>query len=151
MALDDDIRVLSGVNLFDCFTREQVRLLAFGAETIPLGSGRTLYREGDKADCAFVVAEGRIGLYRRNGEEARRVALVGPQEILGEYALIAPGVRLTDAAAETDAQLIRINRTLFRRILEEYPDTALALQRRLTGELEALMAKIEAVAARLGR
>ena len=34
MALDDDIRILSGVRLFEGFTREQLRLMAFGAETI---------------------------------------------------------------------------------------------------------------------
>ena len=33
MALDDDIRILSGVRLFEGFTQEQLRLLAFGAES----------------------------------------------------------------------------------------------------------------------
>jgi hypothetical protein len=31
MALDDDIRILSDVGLFEGFTQEQLRLLAFGA------------------------------------------------------------------------------------------------------------------------
>ncbi|TIN67663.1 MAG: cyclic nucleotide-binding protein, partial [Mesorhizobium sp.] len=36
MALDDDIRVLSAVRLFEGFTQEQLRLLAFGAENTRL-------------------------------------------------------------------------------------------------------------------
>ena len=50
MALDEDVRTLSGVELFAGFTQEQVRLLAFGAENMHLPAGRTLYREGDQAD-----------------------------------------------------------------------------------------------------
>ena len=55
MALDDDIRVLSAVRLFEGFTQEQLRLLAFGAETTVLPAERKLYREHDEADSAYVA------------------------------------------------------------------------------------------------
>ena len=41
MSLDDDIRVLTGVDLFDGFTQEQLRLLAFGAENTRLPAGNS--------------------------------------------------------------------------------------------------------------
>lgn len=40
MALDDDIRILGTVGLFESFTPEQLRLLAFGAERLVLRAGR---------------------------------------------------------------------------------------------------------------
>jgi hypothetical protein len=40
MSLDDDMRVLSRVGLFEMLSREQLRLLAFGAENITLRAGR---------------------------------------------------------------------------------------------------------------
>ena len=52
MALDDEIRILSGVRLFEGFSQEQLRLLAFGAETMHLSADRKLYREDDDADSA---------------------------------------------------------------------------------------------------
>jgi CRP-like cAMP-binding protein len=64
MALEDDVRVLSHVGLFEGFAQEQLRLLAFGAETTALPAERKLYREDDEADCAYVVVRGRIVLYR---------------------------------------------------------------------------------------
>ena len=64
MALDDDVRILSGVGLFEGFTAEQLRLLAFGAETTNLPAQRKLYREDDVADSAYVVVSGGIVLYR---------------------------------------------------------------------------------------
>ena len=72
MALDDDIRILSAVRLFEGFTQEQLRLLAFGAETTMLKADHKLYREDDEADSAYIVVNGRIVLYReQNGERIR--------------------------------------------------------------------------------
>ena len=55
MALDDHIRILSGVRLFEGLTQDQLRLLAFGAERMQLPAGRKLFREDDDADSAYVV------------------------------------------------------------------------------------------------
>lgn len=149
MALDDDMRVLSGVGLFEGFTHEQLRLLAFGAENITLNRGRTLYYEGATADCAFVIAQGRIALFQERDGRRKTMTTLGPGSILGELALIADGRRLTGAVAEADTQLIRLNRSLFRRILEEYPETAADLRERIAADLSAMLEKIERVATRL--
>ena len=148
MALDDDIRILSGVRLFEGFTQDQLRLLAFGAETTRLQQDRKLYREDDDADSAYVVVKGRISLYREAGGERVEVGTVGPGAMLGELALIAETRRLTSAAAETDAEVLRLNRAMFRRILEEYPETAEALHRRISEDLQALVRRIEELAPR---
>ena len=71
MALDDDIRILSGVGLFAELTQEQLRLLAFGAETMRFAAGREIYRENATADCAYVIARGEVVLYRESGETWR--------------------------------------------------------------------------------
>lgn len=146
LALDDDIRILSGVGLFGDLTSEQLRLLAFGAEQVRLSAGREIYRENATADCAFVVVSGKVVLYREQNGESVAVSRVGPGTLLGEMALIAETRRLTYAAAETDVELIRLNRTLFRRILEEYPEAAAELHRRMLEELETLLSSIQRLA-----
>jgi CRP-like cAMP-binding protein len=65
-------------------------------------------------------------------------------------ALIADARRLTSAEAAVDTDVLRINRSMFRRILEEYPETAEALRDRIIEDLQALIRKIEAVGERLG-
>jgi CRP-like cAMP-binding protein len=146
MSLDDDIRVLTGVDLFDGFTQEQLRLLAFGAENLRLAAGRELYLEGVPADGAYVVARGRISLYRDRDSERVVITTVGPGALLGELALISDTDRLTGAFAATDAEVMRLNRKLFRRILEEYPDVAIALHRRVANDLQTLVSRIEKLA-----
>ena len=148
MALDDDIRILSGVSLFEGFTREQLRLLAFGAENLRLSAGRELFEEGAEADSAYVVARGGIVLYREREGERAVVGYAGAGVMLGELALIAEARRLTSARAEVDTDLIRLNRKLFRRILEEYPEVAVMLYDRIAGELQAMIERIEALAPR---
>jgi CRP-like cAMP-binding protein len=146
MSLDDDIRVLRGVDLFDGFTQEQLRLLAFGAENMRLAAGRELYQEGVAADGAYVVARGHISLYRDREGERAVITTVGPGALLGELALISDTDRLTGAFAATDAEVMRLNRKLFRRILEEYPEVAVALHRRVANDLQTLISRIEELA-----
>src|SRR5690606_1793860 len=150
MALDDHIRILSGVGLFEGFTQEQLRLLAFGAEAMHLSAGKKLYREDDDADSAYVVVRGRIKLFRENEDTPADVGMAEPGATLGEMALIADSRRLTSAEAATDTEVLRINRSMFRRILEEYPETAEALRQRIIEDLQALIRRIEQVGERLG-
>ena len=148
MALDDDIRILSGVRLFEGFTQDQLRLLAFGAETTHLVHDKKLYREDDDADSAYVVVKGVISLYRETSGERVEIGTAGPGAMLGELALIADTQRLTSASAATDAEVLRLSRKMFRRILEEYPETAQALHQRISDDLQELIHRIEKLAPR---
>ncbi|MGI6856093.1 cyclic nucleotide-binding domain-containing protein [Mesorhizobium sp. 1B3] len=151
MALDDDVRILSGVGLFDGLTQEQLRLLAFGAENMRIPAGRILYREGDQADSAFIVVSGRIELFREiEGGERISVGTAGPDTILGELALIADSNRLTDAVVADDSELLRLSRSLFRRILEEFPEVAVTLYERIAAELQRLVSDIERLGPKFG-
>jgi CRP-like cAMP-binding protein len=148
MAVDDDMRILSGVGLFEELTSEQLRLLAFGAENIQLPAGRELYREGEKADCAYVVVSGTVELFREREGKSMVLAEMGRSTILGELALIADTTRLTSARTATDTMLIRISRSLFRRILEEFPLVAAKLHVRISRDLQALISRIAALGPR---
>lgn len=148
MALDDDVRILSGVRLFQGFSPEQIRLLAFGAETLHLSAGRDLYHEGTAADSAFVVVSGRIGLYRERGEDRVDMGIAKPGTLLGELALIATTRWLTSAEVLSDAAVMRLNRKQFRRILEEYPDLAILLHKRITDDLQVMVRRIERLSPR---
>lgn len=142
MALDDDTRVLSGVRLFESLTQEQLRLLAFGVENIRLAKDRVLYREETPADCAYVVTRGSIELYRTIDGERVRIGVAVPGTVLDEMALVISANRQTDAVAEEESQVLRLNRILFRRLLEEYPEIAYTLRNRIAAEFSEMVEKI---------
>jgi CRP-like cAMP-binding protein len=148
LALDDDIRILSAVRLFEGFTREQLRLMAFGAESLRIGAGKELYLEGDTAESAYIVTSGRIRLFRERDGDVVLLGTVGPGTMLGELGLIAETKRLTGAIAEIDTEAVRLSRKMFRRILEEFPEVAAMLQQRITEELQDLITQIAKLAPR---
>jgi CRP-like cAMP-binding protein len=150
MALEDDIRILSRVSLLEGFSREQLRLLAFGTEVLKLSPGRELFYEGAPADCAFVIVTGQIELYRERQGKRESLRMLGAGSMLGEFALIAAGRRLTGARAAVETELLRLTRTQFHRILEEYPDMAVALQQRVAENLTAMLDDITRLSDRFG-
>jgi CRP-like cAMP-binding protein len=148
MALEDDIQVLSGVRLFDSLTHEQLRLLAFGAENIRLTKGRDLFREDTAADCAYVVLRGKVAVYQTVDGQRVPHRIAEPGDALDEMALIVHIRRRSGAYAEEDCEVIRLNRSLFRRIMEEYPEIALALRDRLADSFIDMVDHIASVAPR---
>ncbi|MEO1746485.1 MAG: cyclic nucleotide-binding domain-containing protein [Pseudomonadota bacterium] len=142
MSLDDDIDLIASAPVFSQLSAEQLRLLAFGAERMTFRSGRTIFRQNDAADCGYVIADGTIHLFVETEQGAKFVKEIGRPSLVGQIALITQTDRSTTAVADTDCALLRINRSLFQRMLREYPETAAAIHGYLRRELETMLADI---------
>lgn len=148
MALEDDIAWLSGVPLFGHFAQEHLRLIAFGSENMRFNAGRSLYREDDPADCAYVITSGSVVLSQlRHGEQVE-VGHAGPGDTLGDTALIAATRRAATAQARSDTEAIRISRSLVRRILDEYPQLASGMHKVLAEDLGRTLSDLGRLASR---
>ncbi|MDK1490942.1 cyclic nucleotide-binding domain-containing protein [Sinorhizobium sp. 7-81] len=149
MALNDDIALLSNVALFADISEDKLRLIAFGAERRRLSKGQELFREGAPADCAFAVAAGSFTLSKVDGEgRPQHVTTVERGALLSELALISMVERKFTATADEDSEVIRINRPLFRRMLEEYPEVTALVEARIRENLQAMIRRAEALAGR---
>ena len=58
MALDDDVRDLARLPLFQEIEPEALRLLAFSAETKILRLGDVLFRKGEPSDSGYFILSG---------------------------------------------------------------------------------------------
>ena len=146
MGIEADVHALQQVPLFTGFLPEQLRLVAFGTERLSMGKGRELYREGDDADCGFLILSGLVSLYEDRDGSRSIVGSAGSGTLLGEFALIAPAKRPTGAITAEDCEVMRISRTLVRRVLEEYPDIAVKLHQQLSGNFETMLNGITGLA-----
>lgn len=135
MSLESDIEILGEVPLFASLSRDQLRLLAFGAERRRLREGETLFRAEARADAGFVIVSGQVKLMQGVGERERQAAVAGPVTLLGELALITETRRGMTAVIAADAEIIRIPRALFRRMLEEFPEIAERLHQEIAASL----------------
>jgi CRP-like cAMP-binding protein len=144
MALEDDIATLSGAPLFHLLDRDALRLVAFAAEGKALRAGDVLFRKGDRSDGGYVVKSGAIALDRRdNGSAAAFVA--GPSAVIGQAALFARVLRPATATAREPSAVIRVSPNLMRRVLEEFPQAAAAMQGVLERELVLLTRGLDRV------
>lgn len=145
MALRDDISLFKQLSIFEGLSDEHLRLLAFGAERRRLEKGHVLFRQGAAADSAFVVTMGRLRLSIHSPSGGERIlGEAAPGTILTEIAMIADAERHFTATAIEDSEVIRISRVLFRRMLEEYPEVAIAADRRLRENFTRLVAAAQA-------
>ena len=135
MSLDDDVHLLATIPLLSDFRLEQVRLLAFGAEMRAFDDEEKLFSAGDSADGAHVVAKGSVKLCRMRDDGEVTVETVAPGCLLGELALLTPMERPISAIADGPVETIFIRRSLFHRVLTEYPELAAVLQKRIRARL----------------
>ena len=144
MALEDDIAILASAPLFNLLGRDALRLVAFASETRSLGAGDVLFRKGDPSDGGYVVRSGAIALNaREDGAPAEFVA--GPGALIGQTALFTRIRRPATASAREPSVTIRVTLSLMRRVLEEFPEAAAAMQEALDEGLARLNQSIEQV------
>ena len=145
MALNADIALLRSVPLFEDMSDEQLRLFAFGAKKRVHRAGETLHERGRPAEGALILMMGELELEN----EAGAVQVAEPGALIDEIALVARRPHLETARAIEDGAVMAIDRPLFVRMAEEYPDVAELMRQRIGARLEGLVRAVAPVSARL--
>jgi CRP-like cAMP-binding protein len=132
MTIEDDIFFLERVTTFAQLGFSALQIIAIGSEARHLESGEVLFAAGDTADGGYVIQEGSLKLALPNADESDPGITVGPGVLLGELALVTETRRPVTATAIEPSTVMRITRSLFRKVLEGFPDAALLMRDRLT-------------------
>jgi CRP/FNR family transcriptional regulator, cyclic AMP receptor protein len=84
--------------------------------------GAIIFSQGDPADSVFYIQEGKVKVCvtSQHGKEAV-VAILGPDEFLGEGCLIGQPLRLATATAMTETVVMRVEKAEMVRVLNEEP------------------------------
>ena len=124
MSIEDDVVLLERVPTLRLLGTEPLRMLAIGSEQRDVPSGDALFKQGDEADCGYVVQR---GLFRIQDDSGAEVT-AGPGALIGELALVVAMRRPSTATALEYSTVIRIARSLFQRVLESDPAAARRLR-----------------------
>jgi len=149
MTIEDDIALLEQVPILRRLGDAALRILAIGAESLPVGRGEVLFRAGDAADCAYVVQWGSLAL--EPGPPGENGLVAGAGTLLGESALLAETKRPATATAREDSAVMRISRAMFLKMLEGYPEAAVRLREAIAARTDQWAREIENVRAALTR
>jgi CRP/FNR family transcriptional regulator, cyclic AMP receptor protein len=96
-------------------------------------AGEVIFSEGQPGDVMYIVLEGQVAI-----EQGQRLlALVGPDEVLGELALIDHGPHSASAVARSACILAPITEQHFLFMVQQTPLFALQVMRVLAERLRA--------------
>ncbi len=81
-----------------------------------------IFAQGDDADSVFYIRKGKVkvAIVSKQGKEAV-IALLGPDEFVGEGCLIGQPKRLATASAMSECETMRVEKTEIQRVLDDEP------------------------------
>lgn len=136
----DVLRVLSAATLFKGFTDTGLQIVGSIAQQKQVPAGTPLFVENMIGDGLFIIADGMIRLAVRgpHGQELT-LTVLGPNESLGEAALLRAGPRLCSATAEVPSTVIEITRRDIAVLQRTKPQACLKL---MMGVVDVIGAKM---------
>jgi CRP/FNR family transcriptional regulator len=151
--------VLRKTPLFASLTEEELRALAARITRKSFPAGAMLFAEGDSCTGLFLVASGKIRIFKLSpGGREQVLAVEGPGSSFAELPVFDGGNYPATAAALEDAEVIFISRKDFQNFCREHPEVALKViavvgtrLRRLVGPAGAFAQIDEADGARMLR
>jgi CRP-like cAMP-binding protein len=145
MSIEDDMALLGRVPTLRLLGSDSLRMLAIGSEQRNVQGGEALFRQGDTADCGYVVQRGSLRVSDGSGAEV----VAAPGTLIGELALLREMPRPSTAVALEHSTVVRISRSLFQRVLESDPAAALRLRDEFAARANQIARDILTTGARL--
>lgn len=107
-------------------------------EEIEVGPGKLLVKEGDRSGAAFLIAGGRVEVFRAVNGSKHRLAVLGPGEIAGEMGLLDNAPRSACIATMEPTRLVMISPDLVARQMKASPPLVRFVLRSLIRTLRSI-------------
>ena len=134
MALENDIRDMARLPIFQEIEQDALRLIAFSAETKILRKGDVLFRRGEESDSGFFVLSGSFQIESSPQREGADF-VIPAYSLIGEMALLTGTERPATVTAREPSTVLKITRAVFHRVLQEHPKSAIRVRASLEGRL----------------
>jgi CRP/FNR family cyclic AMP-dependent transcriptional regulator len=108
------------------FDKNVLAALAKGlgeTNTVRFNEGQIIFRQGAQGAMMYVILNGRVKV----SIEGAVVDKVGQGGVFGEMALVDQGARAATATAETDVEMIALNRNIFLNLVKSNPEFGASL------------------------
>lgn len=110
------------------FSFLEIERLAEYLQSRTVKKGSLVFREGDQDATLFVVAEGKVGVFKAGARrQDHPIATLGVGHTLGEMALVDGQPRSAGAVAVEDLVLLAITRPELDRLASDHPRLAVKL------------------------
>jgi CRP/FNR family transcriptional regulator, cyclic AMP receptor protein len=133
--VSQEAEMLRNVPLFSGLSAAELKLLAFTSQVHCFAPGETLMRQGDPADCAYVILEGEAEVLSATSSGEFVVAVLGRNSVPGEIGVLTDAPRTATVRAKGPVRALRISPEVFLRLASGRPDRALHVMRQLSAHI----------------
>lgn len=141
MTTIERVLALREAEIFGEIAGEDLMPVAALAEEARFEPGETFVREGEAADCLYIVVEGEFAV---SIEGAGHIDRRGPGSVVGEMAIVSR-IRSASCTAVDDVLALRIGYDAFWESLAEHPTLALGLITTLVERLSTTLSNLAAL------
>jgi len=142
VSLNEEVNLLRKIPIFANIEPSKLKLLAFTSERLTFAPGQVLFHQGDMGDAAYIIIEGEAEVVIDTTVGPMTVATVGRNEIIGEIAILCDVPRTATVTASTRLVTLVIDKDLFFRLINEFPQMAVEILRELAQRLERSNVKL---------
>jgi CRP-like cAMP-binding protein len=123
MMLKDEFNVLRSIPLFAGMEPSKLKLLAFASDRVNFDTGETIFRQDDVADACYVILAGEVEASVKTRDGVVNLGTIGPEQVVGEVAILTESPRLATVKARTPVETLRITKDHFHKLLACCPGT----------------------------
>jgi CRP-like cAMP-binding protein len=142
MTLETEVQSLRQVPMFRDIDPARLKLLAFTSERVNFAEGQRFFSQGDAADAAYVILQGRADVSLESAGGAIKVAELGQNALVGEMGILSDSPRSATIIAVAPTTALRIDKRVFLELLTQFPQMSVAVMRELASRLEKMNAQL---------
>src|SRR5215216_1833600 len=145
MREEEQVELLSRVDLFDSLSKEEIRVLIRQNSEVRLGEGETFYAPWEQGGKLFILKKGRMRLYRTEGSREFTLEVVEAGTIFGEMAFTPHRLRESFARAMEPSVVFAMDHAGVERLIREKPQVGLRMISLLSERLRYYETRMEDV------
>lgn len=136
MSIWDDVEALKRMEMFAKVEPAKLKLMAFAAERAQFRKGEEMFHQGDAADAAYIILDGRADVVIDTPGGPLKVADVKRDAFVGDMAILCDVPRTATIVATEDLIALKITKDLFFRMVSDFPTISIEVMRVLAQRLQ---------------
>ena len=104
--------------------------------------GEAIVRQGEMADCLYVIQSGQAEMVQEKDGREVRLALLGEQDFLGETAMLEHGIRSATVRAVNEVRAITVDKKTFLRRIHEDPSLVFRVLQKMSYRIRKLSTEL---------
>ena len=142
MTLENDLRCLKEIRMFQGIEPARLKLIALTSERVEYAAGDRILRQGEKCQAVYFILSGEIDISRDTAGNRFHALSLEAGAFFGAAAILNNAPYPGDVTATTDVVALKLSSELFFELMQSVPEFALAVARDLAARIYSITARV---------